>query len=59
MTYILDANAISELRKASQGRADANVVVWAEGVNTSDFFISAVSVLELELGVLHGMTVIT
>ena len=53
MTYILDTNVLSELRKAPQGRVDANVVAWAESVSADDFFISAVTVMELELGVLQ------
>ena len=53
MTYILDTNVLSELRKAPQGRADANVVAWAESVSADDFFISAVTVMEFELGVLQ------
>ncbi len=48
--YVLDTNVVSELRKAS--RADANVVAWASKVATGTLFISAVTLLELELGIL-------
>ena len=50
--YVLDTNVVSELRKAGAGRADANVVAWASTVATGALYISAVCVLELELGVL-------
>ena len=48
--YVLDTNVVSELRKA--GRADSNVVDWASKVATGTLYISAVTVLELELGIL-------
>jgi hypothetical protein len=48
--YVLDTNVVSELRKAS--RADANVVAWASKVATGTLYISAVILLELELGIL-------
>jgi hypothetical protein len=38
--YLLDTNVVSELRKAAQGRADANVVTWADSVAGSDLFLS-------------------
>ena len=50
--FILDTNVVSELRKARSGRADSNVVSWAEGVPPPSLFLSVVTVLELELGVL-------
>jgi hypothetical protein len=51
--YLLDTNVISELRKAGSGRADSNVCRWADGVATASLYLSAISVLELELGVLQ------
>jgi len=48
--YVLDTNVVSELRKA--GRADANVVAWATAVAPGTLYISAITVLELELGIL-------
>lgn len=48
--YVLDTNVVSELRKGS--RADANVVAWASKVATGTLYVSAVTLLELELGVL-------
>lgn len=49
--YLLDTNVVSELRKAAQGRANTQVVAWANSVAASQLFISAITVLELELGV--------
>jgi len=51
--YLLDTNVVSELRKVGSGRADSNVVRWADGVATASLYLSAISVLELELGVLQ------
>ncbi|MDP9796634.1 putative nucleic acid-binding protein [Catenuloplanes nepalensis] len=50
--FLLDTNVVSELRKAKVGRADANVVAWAAGAAASSMFISAITVQELEIGVL-------
>ncbi len=50
--FLLDTNVVSELRKAGAGRADAQVVAWAQGVATTTLFLSAITLLELELGVL-------
>ncbi len=50
--FVLDTNVISELRKARTGKADAKVVAWATSVPPALLFISAITVLELELGTL-------
>jgi len=52
MMYVLDTNVLSELRKVRLGKADANVAAWAESVDAADLFISAITIMELELGVL-------
>ncbi|MCK9513275.1 MAG: type II toxin-antitoxin system VapC family toxin [Pigmentiphaga sp.] len=52
MMYVLDTNVLSELRKAGLGKADANVRAWADSVDAADLFVSAISIMELELGVL-------
>ena len=52
MMYVLDTNVLSELRKARLGRADANVLAWTEKVDAADLFVSAITIMELELGVL-------
>jgi predicted nucleic acid-binding protein len=49
--YVLDANVLSELRKVRLSKVDAKVA-WAESVDAADLFISAITVVELELGVL-------
>ena len=46
--FLLDTNVISELRRPDE--ADRNVVVWANAVPAANFFISAISILEIELG---------
>jgi toxin FitB len=48
--FLLDTNVISELRRPD--KADRNVVAWANALPASSFFISAISVLEIELGAL-------
>ena len=52
MMYVLDTNVLSELRKVRLGTADANVAAWAESVDAAALFVSVISVMELELGVL-------
>ena len=51
--YLLDTNVVSELRKVRAGKADANVVRWIQGVPTALLFISAITLFELEVGVLR------
>jgi hypothetical protein len=50
--YLLDTNVISELRKAGTSRMDPNVRDWAKSVSTSTLYLSAISILELEIGIL-------
>jgi predicted nucleic acid-binding protein len=50
--FLLDANVVSELRKAGTGRAHPAVVAWAESVDAGALFLSVVTVLEIERGVL-------
>lgn len=52
MMFVLDTNVVSELRKVRFGKADANVTAWAESVDAADLFVSAITIMELELGVL-------
>lgn len=49
--FLLDANVISELRRPE--RADKNVVAWAKTVSAVNFFLSVISILEIELGALQ------
>lgn len=50
--FVLDTNVVSELRKKRSGTADPNVIAWEEGVPPTAVFLSVVTVLELEQGVL-------
>jgi len=50
--FVLDTNVVSELRKARKGKADANVVAWSQSVDAAELFVSAITIMELELGVL-------
>ena len=50
--YLLDTNVVSELRRASTAKADANVVAWASKVPSSQLYISVVTILEIEVGAL-------
>ncbi|MDR6820192.1 putative nucleic acid-binding protein [Neorhizobium sp. 2083] len=52
MKYLLDTNVVSELRKVGDGKADANVTKWVSGQNSNDLFISAITILEIERGIL-------
>jgi toxin FitB len=48
--FLLDTNVISELRRPD--KADHNVVAWASKIPATGFFLSAISILEIELGAL-------
>ena len=52
MMYILDTNVVSELRKIQVGKADSNVAAWTESVDAADLFVSTITIMELELGIL-------
>ena len=49
---MLDTNVVSELRKIGDGKADANVAAWIDREDAESFFVSAITILELERGVL-------
>ncbi|MBB4374708.1 hypothetical protein GGD63_007542 [Bradyrhizobium sp. cir1] len=46
--FLLDTDVISELRRPD--KADRNVLAWANAVPAANFFMSAISILEIELG---------
>jgi toxin FitB len=48
--YILDTNVVSELRKAK--KANQNVMKWAQLLPAATLYISVISLLELEIGIL-------
>jgi len=50
--YLLDTNVISELRKGKSSKADKNVVAWANTVPATRLFLSVITVLEIETGIL-------
>jgi toxin FitB len=52
MMFVLDTNVVSELRKVRLGKADMNLVAWTQSVDAADLFVSAITIMELELGVL-------
>jgi predicted nucleic acid-binding protein len=51
--FLLDTNVISELRKAGDGKANRNVIAWLSGVDAACPYISAVTIMELEIGILR------
>ena len=53
MIFLLDTNVISELRKAGDGKADPNVVAWLSGVDSTSVYLSAITLMEIELGILR------
>ena len=48
--FLLDTDVVSELRRPE--RADPGALAWASPTPLASFFLSSVTVLELELGVL-------
>jgi len=50
--FVLDTNVVSELRKVRLGKANPQVARWADSVEAVTLYISAITVLELEKGVL-------
>lgn len=51
--FLIDTNVISESRKIRSGRAAPEVVAWLKTADPSTTFISAMSLFELELGVVR------
>lgn len=50
--FLLDTNVVSELRRATFGKADLGVIAWAAAVPPESLFLSAITILELEHGTL-------
>lgn len=50
MSHLLDTNVISELRKPA-ARAEPAVREWVAAQTPSDLYLSAITVLEVELGI--------
>lgn len=49
--YLLDTNVVSELRKGR--KADKQVAAWSGAADAAALYISVITVLELEMGVLR------
>ena len=52
MNHLLDTNVVSELRKIGDGKADPAVAAWIDASDAATFFMSAITILEQERGVL-------
>ena len=52
--FLLDTNVISELRKTTENKINPGVKEWAETKMPSTMFLSAITIFELELGILHS-----
>jgi hypothetical protein len=48
--FLLDTNVLSELRRAE--RTNSNVAGWIDAVPEADMFLSAITIMEIELGTL-------
>ncbi len=51
--FLLDTNVLSELRKAGDGKADASVIAWLSSVDAATLYLSAMTLMEMELGILR------
>ncbi len=48
--FLLDTNVLSELRR--RNRVNPGVTAWIGGVAVTDLFLSAITILEIEIGML-------
>ncbi|MGA2569735.1 MAG: type II toxin-antitoxin system VapC family toxin [Terracidiphilus sp.] len=53
MIYLLDTNVVSELRSRRNREPDARVAAWAQSIAPSSLYLSVISILEIEMGVLQ------
>lgn len=51
--FLLDTNVVSELRKVGDGTANAFVTRWISGQEASTLFVSVLTLMELEIGILR------
>ena len=51
--FLLDTNVVSELRKVGDGKADPHVVRWISGVDATALYLSAITLMEIEQGILR------
>ncbi len=52
MKYLLDTNVVSEMRKAGTTKIAPSVATWFESIPTTSCYLSVVTILELEIGIL-------
>lgn len=50
---LLDTNVISELRKVQTAKADPQFIQWANQLILSELYVSAISIMEIETGILR------
>ena len=50
--FLLDTNVVAELRKVKTGKADRSVAAWSDSADAGELYLSAVTIEELEIGVL-------
>lgn len=51
--FLLDTNVVSELRNVRLGKANPHVASWSGAVDATVLYISSITVMELEIGVLR------
>lgn len=49
--YLLDTNALSELRKRRSGKMSPAVEAWAGSVDQAGMYLSVITIMEIELGI--------
>lgn len=52
MSFLLDTNVVSELRKVGGGRADPQVTAWQQTIRPLDLHLSVITLMEIEMGIL-------
>ena len=50
--FLVDTNVVAEIRRGRNRKANTNVIAWADGIPAARLFLSVISVLEIEIGVL-------
>ncbi len=50
--FVLDTDVVSELRKVEAGKGQRQVAAWSDQVIAGETFLAAITIHELELGVL-------
>ena len=53
--YVLDTNVISEFRKIGNGSCHPGVLNWSNAVDARNLYLSAITLMELEIGCLSLM----